>query len=77
MGNELYGLQLHKFLMRVCELNISVGNAMLKEYLQLKNPYLYSKIAAEIAGSNLVESARRASCYFEFIMKELDNGKQS
>lgn len=53
MGNDNYGLQLHKFLMRVCELNSSVGNKMLQEYLQLKNPYLCSKIAAEIAGSSL------------------------
>jgi hypothetical protein len=53
MGHESYGLKLHKFLMRVCELNIVVGNKMLQEYLQLKNSYLFSKIAAEIAGSNL------------------------
>ena len=46
MGNDNYGLKLHKFLMRVCELNTSVGNKMLQEYLQLKNSYLSSKIAA-------------------------------
>ena len=71
MGNERYGLQLHRFLMRVCELNIVVGNTMLKEYLQLKNPYLYSKIASEIAGSNLNESGKRASFFIEFILNEL------
>ena len=67
MNNDKYEKILYNFIMRICELSSTIGNNMLEEYLSLHNPYLNSKISAEIVLLNDAEVHARVRKFFAFI----------
>jgi hypothetical protein len=75
MKNESYEKTLHRFLMRICQQNTSIGNEMIEKYLQLQNSELCAKISCEIVLSNDKEIVCRTQKYFGFISKILTERK--
>ena len=52
MKNDAYERILHRFIMRVCEVNTQIGNETIEKYLTLTNSTLCARIVSEIVLSN-------------------------
>jgi hypothetical protein len=68
MKNEVYEKNLHRFIMRVCEVNTEIGNETIEKYLTLINSSLCARIVSEIVLSNEKYVEQRTERVHQFIV---------
>ena len=71
MKNEGYERILHRFIMRVCEVNTQIGNETIEKYLTLTNSALCARIVSEIVLSNEKYIGERTERVHRFISENL------
>ena len=77
MKNETYERILHRFVMRVCEVNNQIGNETIDKYLTLTNSSLCARIVSEIVLSNEKEIEPRMEKVHQFINQRLSERNSS
>lgn len=74
LSNDKFANFAHKFLLRACQVNSSLGEGMLNEYLKSTNSVLSAKMVGEIVLTSQEHSVSRIKRYYNSIIRKVEEG---